>query len=84
MFEAHFKLGQTYSDLGRNQEATEAFKEAIRLKPDLAAAHSELGAAYLSLAREQEGAETFKEAIRLKPDYAPAHYNLGNLLSFVR
>jgi tetratricopeptide (TPR) repeat protein len=38
-----------YTELGRYQEEVEAYKQAIRLKPDDADAHYNLGLAYLGL-----------------------------------
>ena len=42
-------LGVVYRRLGRYQEAVEAFKQAIRLKPDYANAHYNLGVTYFLL-----------------------------------
>jgi len=75
---AHYNLGVTYGKLGRYQDAIEAFKQAIGIKPDLAEAHCGLGFAYGELGRYQDAIESCKQAIRIKPDYASAHYNLGN------
>jgi len=72
-----FYIGLAYSKLGRYQDAVEACKQAIRIKPDLVEAHYNLGNAYRSLGRYQEAIEAYKQAIRIKPDYAEAHYNLG-------
>ena len=54
-----------------------AFKRAVELKPDWAAAHNNLGFAYGSLGKWKDAIDEHKEAIRLKPDYAGAHFNLG-------
>jgi tetratricopeptide (TPR) repeat protein len=63
-------------------EAVTAYREAIRLKPDLAIAHNSLGAILYDAKRDYAGAAAeFREAIRLKPDLAAAHNNLGRALS---
>ncbi|MGD1041551.1 MAG: tetratricopeptide repeat protein [Sedimentisphaerales bacterium] len=70
-------IGYCYSELGRYQDAIEAYKQAIRIKPDFAGAHYNLGVAYGKLGRYQDAIESYKQAIRIKPDYAEAHCNLG-------
>jgi len=77
---AWFNLGVTYAELGRHQDAIEAYKQAIRIKPDLANehyTHKNLGAAYSELGRWQDAIEAYKQVIRIKPDDAAAHYDLG-------
>ena len=74
---AHYNLGVVYVKSGRYPEATEEFKEAIRIKPDYADAHFNLGLAYRKLGKYREAIEAYGQAIRIKPDYAIAYYNLG-------
>src|SRR6266852_2341917 len=38
-----FKLGEAYDSAGRNEEATEAYKQAIALKPDVPGYYNNLG-----------------------------------------
>jgi tetratricopeptide (TPR) repeat protein len=54
------------------------FRQATRLKPDLAAAHLKLGS-LLYDAKHNYGtaASEYREARWLKPDYARAHYLSG-------
>ena len=75
--DAWFYAGACYGELGLHQEALQAYKQAIRLKPDDAEAHCGLGWAYGELGLHQEALQAHKQAIRLKPDFAEAHYNLG-------
>jgi tetratricopeptide (TPR) repeat protein len=70
-------LGKAYGNLGRHREAIEAFREAVRLKPDYFKDWFNLGIAYGKLDRYPDGIEANREALRLKPDYAEAWNNLG-------
>ena len=74
---AHNNLGVAYNSIGRYQDAVEAYKQTIRIKPDYAEAHYNLGVAYDKLSRGKDEIEAYKQAIKIKPDYAKAYYNLG-------
>jgi tetratricopeptide (TPR) repeat protein len=74
---AYHNLGFAYNDLGRQTEAIDAYKNAIRIRPDYAEAHYNLGIAYGRLGRHQEALDAYKQAICIKPNYADAHYGLG-------
>jgi protein O-mannosyl-transferase len=73
----YFNLGAAYGSLGRQQDEIEAYKQAIKIKPDYAEAYYNLGIACEELGRRQEAVEAYKQAIRTKPDYMDAHINLG-------
>ena len=73
-------LGAVFGATGRNSEALEANKTAVRLSPQDAAAHNNLGITYQELAKLDEAESSYKQAIVMKPNYAEAHYNLGNTL----
>jgi len=72
-----YNLGCFYGESGLYNKAIEAYKQAIRIMPDLAEAHSNLGVTYGKLGRYAEAIEAYKQAIRINPDYAKAHSNLG-------
>jgi tetratricopeptide (TPR) repeat protein len=60
-------------------EKEAAYREALRLNPDLAAAHYYLGA----ILRQRKRAEAefeFREAVRLQPRFLPARYSLASML----
>ncbi|MGD0571941.1 MAG: tetratricopeptide repeat protein [Sedimentisphaerales bacterium] len=77
----HYNLGCAYFEIGHYEDSIEAYKQAIKIKPDLAEAHYNLGVACGKLGRYQDAIEAYKQAIRIKPDYAEAYYNLGNAYS---
>ncbi len=61
-------------------EVTAAFREAIRLRPDFAAAHNNLGLVLVQSGDDAAGIAAFREAVRLDKDFADAHANLGAAL----
>ena len=72
-----FYLGYYYVELGMYREAIEAYKQSIRINPDIEEAHYNLGVAYNDLGMNREAIEAFKQAIRINPAFAEAHTNLG-------
>jgi tetratricopeptide (TPR) repeat protein len=64
---AAFNHGFDLSRQGMKEEATVAFREAIRLKPDYVDAHASLGSDLLMLGKLEEAIVEIREAIRLKP-----------------
>jgi tetratricopeptide (TPR) repeat protein len=69
--------GYREGEAGKHEQAVQAFREAIRLKPDYADAWYNLGVANRESGQYQEAVQACREAIRLKPDDAEAWYNLG-------
>jgi tetratricopeptide (TPR) repeat protein len=70
-------LGNSYVYAREYQPGVDAYKEAIRRKPDEASAHLQLGIAYDYLDRREEAAAAYKEAIKLDPDDPQAHSYLA-------
>jgi len=66
------------------QRAIEYLNEAIRLKPDYAAAYRNRGVAYSNLKQYQSAIKDLDEAIRLKPDYAVAYNDRGVAYVFLK
>ena len=65
---------------GRIDEAILQFREAIRLKPDDAAARNNLGIALVSKGQLDEAIRQFQAALRLKPNDAEIQKNLTRAL----
>lgn len=65
--DAHYALGLVYRDWGRPEEEIQAYKQAIKLKPDYVSAYERLGSRYLRSKKYPEAIETFKQLGALKP-----------------
>jgi serine/threonine-protein kinase len=74
---AYRNLGRALQDQGKLAEAIAQYREAIRIKPDLAATYVDLSSALRDQGKLQEAIVELGAAIRLKPDDASAHHNLG-------
>ena len=75
--DAHYALGLVYRDWGRPEEEIQAYKQAIKLKPDYASAYERLGSRYLKSKKYAEAIETFKQLVALKPGDANVPNNIG-------
>jgi tetratricopeptide (TPR) repeat protein len=77
-----FELGFSLAREGKNTEAIEAFRDAVKLNPDLIEAHFSLGVLLARQGREHysEAMQQFLEVLRLNPRDVDAHVNLSNIL----
>src|SRR5262249_1839464 len=79
--EAHWNLGKALGGQGKWEAAVAAYREAIRLRPDLAEAHNNLGA---TLYDDRNGEEAADDALHApsgrKHNLADAHYHRRNAL----
>ncbi|GBD97341.1 MAG TPA: tetratricopeptide repeat protein [Nitrospirae bacterium] len=74
----HFDLGVSYSDKGMYIEAVEAYKQALKMKPDYTEAHYNLGLSYYGLGMYKEAIDAYKQAAQEdNPDIAETHYKLA-------
>lgn len=72
-------LGNVLNELKRYDEAELAYREAIKLDPELVYAHNGLGNALYGLKHYEEAATSYREAIHIDPGFAEAHNGLGSL-----
>src|ERR1041385_6208921 len=79
---AFWKQAKEYYDAGRFAEAAEAYKQYIRLRPEVAEARYWLARPFYSLKQYADAAAAFREAVRLKPDYRQAYVFLANSLDY--
>ncbi|MDX2032173.1 MAG: tetratricopeptide repeat protein [Blastocatellia bacterium] len=78
------KAGNRHAQARQFEQAIEAYREALKLKPDLPAAHHGLGSVYINLGRNAEALEHLRAAVRLDPENPIAHLNLGINLANLR
>lgn len=73
------QVAEAHRNAGRVNEAEEAFRAIIKIKPDFPEAHYNLGYVLEQNAKLHEATESFKNALSLKPDFAEAHNMLGKI-----
>jgi tetratricopeptide (TPR) repeat protein len=76
-FEVHELLGLVYSAESLDVKATPHLSEAVRLKPDSAAAHTNLAANLSRIGKLAEAEVQFQKAAELEPETFDTNHNLG-------
>lgn len=66
---------------GRFDEAEACFRQAIKLKPDLAIAYNNLGLALHDQGKLDEAEANLHKALQLSPDFVETYINLGIILN---
>ena len=71
--DAYYALGLVYRDWGKADDEIQAYKQAIKLRPDYTVAYERLGSRYLKSKKFNEAVEVFRQLAALKPGdpYAP-------------
>ena len=82
--ESYVAEGNRHAQERQYDKAVEAYKQALRIKSDLAAAHHGLGSVYINMGRVADALEPLRAAVRLDPQNAIAHLNLGIALAALR
>jgi tetratricopeptide (TPR) repeat protein len=75
--DAHYALGLVYRDWGRVDEEIQAYKQAIRLRPDYTSAYERLGSRYMRSKKYSEAIEVFRQLIAQRPGDAAAPNTMG-------
>jgi tetratricopeptide (TPR) repeat protein len=73
-------MGNALKDLGKLDEAIQAYNKALAIKPDYAEAFNNMGNALKEQGKLDEAIEAYNKAISIKPDYAEAYNNATELL----
>jgi hypothetical protein len=79
-WQAHNRLGAREFNRGNVDVALDHFREATRLRPDLAETQNNLGSAVLAKKDTQAAIGHFREALRLSPSIVAIQSNLANAL----
>ena len=74
---ALFLAGRDFLNLHKDREAVKAFKDSIKLNPNVAEAYYGLGFSNFRLGRFRDAVDAFKKTVALDPKMAKAHYGLG-------
>ena len=72
-----FLAGRDFLSQQKDREAIKAFKESIKLNPNVAEAQYGLGFSNFRMGRFRDAADAFKKATVLEPRMAKAHYGLS-------
>ena len=75
---AYNNLGVSYSRLGENQKALDAFKQATDVDPSSVSAWKNLGGSYMTVGQSDLAMQAFEKILELDPDDAEARYSLGD------
>jgi tetratricopeptide (TPR) repeat protein len=73
------QAGTVHFNAGKYTDATENFREAVKLRPGFAEAYVNLGLAYYRLGRYQEAAVAYHQALQLTPGSLPLYHKLSTL-----
>jgi Tfp pilus assembly protein PilF len=75
--ETQLSLGHEYLKQQKDREAIKAFKESIKLNPNIAETWYGLGFSNFRMGKFREAADAFKKATVLSPTMAKAHFGLS-------
>ncbi|HXC73003.1 MAG TPA: trypsin-like peptidase domain-containing protein [Pyrinomonadaceae bacterium] len=75
--DAYYALGLVYRDWGKADEEIQAYKQALKQRPDYTVAYERLGSRYLRSKKFNEAVEVFRQLAALKPGDAVAPNNMG-------
>jgi len=78
-YQAWFLFGVAHAHEQQYQQAIEAFRQVIVLRPDLAEPHNNLAAVYNALGDPRAAVRELEAALKKRPDYAVADENIANL-----
>lgn len=79
-WQAHNRIGAREFNRGNIEVALDHFREATRLRPDLAETQNNLGSAVLAKKDTKAAIGHFQEALRLSPDIVAIQANLARAL----
>jgi tetratricopeptide (TPR) repeat protein len=79
-FDSLHLLGVSELQTGDHEQGIRHIRQAIQIKPNIAAAHNNLGNALNDLQQPEQALACYDRALALDPGYAEAHNHRGNVL----
>ena len=77
-------LGAVRSQIGMFDEAVEAYKTTIALKPDYVEAYNNLGIILTEIGKLGEACSTFIHVLKIKQNFTQVYVNLSRLMKKIR
>lgn len=77
--EEHFLRGLKYEKSNQYADAIEAYRKALKIKPDYMDAYVNLGAVYYKLGKYSDAVDAYKYAVKIKPDFQVLYNKLGTI-----
>jgi cytochrome c-type biogenesis protein CcmH/NrfG len=77
---AWVELGNLYFDSDRPQEAIEAYRQYLAIKPDNPDVRTDMGIMYRKLGQFDKALEEFRKALQSDPKHVNSLYNIGIVL----
>jgi len=71
-------LGNSYTDVGNNEQALIALERAVEINPSLAESHTNLGNVYMKYKQLEDAMYQYQLALRINPNNAISHHNMAN------
>jgi tetratricopeptide (TPR) repeat protein len=78
--EAYYSLANTLALEGRAEEAIPAYREALRLNPNLSSAYVDMGTVFASQGRLEDAVAEYRKAVELNPRRAHTRWCLAATL----
>ena len=78
---AHVMLGNAYTEVGRIQEATTCYREALSLDPNCFDAYLGMGKVHFDQGAYSDAVASYQKALKIQPRSATGHLSLGLALS---
>ena len=75
--EREFSRAASYERTNMFKEAIEAYKQAVKLKPDYVDAYMQLGLDYYRIGRYSDAVEAYKQAVKINPNDQAAYNKLA-------
>lgn len=82
-YEAYFGMGEAYSEIDKDAEATQAYTQAIRLNPKLGEAHYNLGVLQYEQKQYDAALKSLQQAVALGTPDSGEYLYLGSTLRFL-